>query len=172
MNIKTLKLKFHLLGLGMTLLVAPATLRAAEPTDKLTAPDVKVEFTEKGELSLTLDGTLISQPNTPLNKFVPEIACDVKFRDPSATVPLWGGNKNLPQVKSDLIPKTTRFDAAARQLTQTFDWGEVVRTYRPVPGGVDIEVTVHNTSPKTLCEFQQNLFALKLPGDTGPAFTT
>jgi hypothetical protein len=172
MNIKTLKLKFHLLGLGMTLLVAPATLRAAEPTDKLTAPDVKVEFTEKGELSLTLDGTLISQPNTPLNKFVPEFACYVKFRDPSATVPLWGGNKNLPQVKSDLIPKTTRFDAAARQLTQTFDWGEVVRTYRPVPGGVDIEVTVHNTSPKTLCEFQQNLFALKLPGDTGPAFTT
>lgn len=136
------------------------------------APDLKVEFTDKGELSLWLDGTLISRPNAPINKVVPELACHLKFRDPAAIVPLWGGNKTLPEVKSDLIPKTTRFDAAARQLTQTFDWGEVVRTYRPVPGGVDIDVTVHNTSAKTLCEFQQNLLALKLPGDTGPAITT
>jgi hypothetical protein len=137
------------------------------------APDVKVEFTDKGELSLTLDGQPISQPNMGINRFRKEFACSVRFRDPAATVPMWGWNDKLwPMVESDFVPKHSTFDAAARRLTQTFAWGEVVCTYRPVPGGVDIEVTVHNTSAKTLCEFQQNLFTLKLPGDTGPAITT
>ncbi len=130
------------------------------------APDVKVEFTDKGELSLTLDGQPISQPSKTLDP-------TVRFRDPATTLSIWGADdKTWPVVKADCKPQSTSFDAAKRQLTQTFAWGDVVRTYRVVPEGVDIEVTVRNKSPKTLCQFDQRLFTLKMPGNTGPATTT
>jgi hypothetical protein len=136
-------------------------------TDDNHPPDMKIEFTDKGELSLTLDGKLISQPTKTLDP-------TVRFRDPAAVVPYpWGASeKTWPVVPDDCRPQSTSFDAAKRQLTQTFAWGEVVRTYRAVPGGADIEVTVRNQSPKTLCAFSQRLFTLKLPYETGPARTT
>ncbi len=133
------------------------------------APALNVEFTSQGELSLTLDGKpiSISEPAKTLRLGT------VRFRDPAATVPLLGADDKLwPVDGADSQPRTNVFDAARRQLTQTFAWGTVVRTYRVVPGGVNIEVTVHNQSAKTLCEFRQRLFTLKLPGDTGPADTT
>lgn len=162
-----MKIKSRLLGLGWALLLAVApTLGASEPAGKPVAPDVKIQFTDKGELSLTLDGQPISQPTKTLDP-------TVRFRDPAATVPLWGADeKTWPVDKADLKPQSTSYDAAKRQLTQKFAWGEVVRTYRVVPEGVNIEVTVRNTSPKTLCQFEQRLFTLKMPGNTGPAITT
>ena len=165
MKINTMKSR--ILGLSLVLLLAVGlTLAAAEPADKPTTPNVKVEFTDKGELSLTLDGQLISQPTKTLDP-------TVRFRDPAAKVPLWGADdKTWPVDKADLKPQNTSFDAANRQLTQTFTWGEVVRAYRAVPDGVDIEVTVRNKSPRTLCQFEQRLFTLKMPGNTGPAITT
>lgn len=152
--------------------LAPAVWLAMASWGLATAPDVKVEFTDTGELALSLDGQPISQPNKLINPHRPDVACYVRFRDPAATVPRWGGNDTLwPMVDADFMAKQSTYDAAARRLTQTFGWGEVTRVYRPVAGGVNIDVTVHNTSPKTLCEFQQVLFTLKLPGDTGPAMT-
>lgn len=146
--------------------VAMAVGGAAGLAGQPGAPDVKVDFTDKGELALTLDGQSISQPTKTLDP-------TVRFRDPAATVPFWGADeKTWPVDKADFKPKTNSFDVARRQLTQTFAWGEVVRTYRVVPGGVDIEVTVRNNSPKTLCQFEQRLFTLKMPGNTGPAITT
>lgn len=164
---KTNTMKSRILGLSLVLLLAVGlTLAAAEPVDKPTTPNVKVEFTDKGELSLTLDGQLISQPTKTLDP-------TVRFRDPAAKVPLWGADdKTWPVDKADLKPMNTSFDAANRQLTQIFAWGEVMRTYRVVPDGVDIEVTVRNKSPRTLCQFEQRLFTLKMPGNTGPAITT
>jgi len=164
MNIKTLKSR--LLGLGLTLLAAVATVRAAEPPGKQRAPDVKIDFTDKGELSITLDGQVISQPTKTLDPIV-------RFRDPEAKLSIWGANdKTYPVDNADTKPQSTSYDAAKRQLTQTFSWGEVVRTYQVVPEGVNIEVTVRNNSPKTLAQFDQRLFTLKMPGNTGPAFTT
>jgi hypothetical protein len=169
MNIKTLKLKSHLLGLGLTLLAAAvpaATLRASEPVGKPSAPDVKVEFTDQGELSITLDGQLISQPSKTLEP-------KVFFRDPEAKLSIWGADeKTYTWDKADSKVQSTSYDAAKRQLTQTFTWGDVVRTYQVVPEGVNIEVTVRNNSPKTLAQFDQRLFTLKMPGNTGPATTT
>lgn len=148
---------------SMATLALPVVLATGT---RAAAPDVKVEFTGQGELSLTLDGQTISQPTKYPNP-------SVRFRDPAATVPLWGGNDTLwPVVGADCQPTTNLFDAVRRQLTQKFAWGEVVRTYRVVRGGVDIEMAVHNKSAKTLCEFQQRLFTLKLPYETGPALTT
>jgi len=137
-----------------------ARARAAEP--KLT-----VAFTDKGELNITLDGNPISQPTLTLDP-------TVRFRDPAAVVPFpWGANdQTWPVVPADGRPQKSVFDAKGQRLIQTFAWGEVVRSYRVVPGGVDIEVTVSNRSPKTLCEFRQRLFTLKLPADTSPAMTT
>ena len=164
MNINTLKSR--LLGLGLTLLAAVATVRAAEPPGKQTAPDVKIDFTDKGELSITLDGQVISQPTKTLDP-------TVRFRDPEAKLSIWGADeKTYPVDNADNKPQSTSYDAAKRQLTQTFSWGEVVRTYQVVPEGVNIEVTVRNNSPKTLAQFDQRLFTLKMPGNTGPAFTT
>ena len=166
MNIKPSKLKSRLLGLGLTLLAAASTLCAADPAAKPSAPDVKIDFTENGELSLTLDGQVISQPSKTLEP-------TVRFRDPEAKLSIWGANdKTYPVDKADLKPLSTSYDAAKRQLTQTFAWGEVVRTYQVVPEGVNIEVTVRNNSPKTLAQFDQRLFTLKMPGNTGPATTT
>lgn len=106
--------------------VAMAVGGAAGLAGQPGAPDVKVDFTDKGELALTLDGQVISQPTKTLDP-------TVRFRDPAATVPLWGADeKTWPVNKADLKPKTNSFDAARRQLTQIFVWGEVVRTYRPV----------------------------------------
>jgi hypothetical protein len=130
------------------------------------APDVKVEFTDRGELALTLDGQPISQPSKTLDP-------TVRFRDPATTLSIWGADdKTWPVVKEDCKPQSTAFDAAKRQLTQTFAWGDVVRIYRVVPEGVDIEVTVRNNSPKTLAQFDQRPFTLKMPGNTGPATST
>ena len=166
MNIKTLKLKSRLLGLGLTLLAAASTLPAAEPAGKPSAPNVKIDFTDKGELSLTLDGQVISQPSKTLDP-------TVRFRDPEAKLSIWGADdKTYPVDKADLKPQSTSYDAAKRQLIQTFSWGEVVRTYQVVPEGVNIDVTVRNNSPKTLAQFDQRLFTLKMPGNTGPAITT
>ncbi|MCE9587575.1 MAG: hypothetical protein K8R57_04600 [Verrucomicrobia bacterium] len=166
MDTKPLKLKSRLLGLALTLLAGVATLVAAEPAAKPTAPDVKIDFTDKGELSITLDGQVISQPTKSLDP-------TVRFRDPEAKLSIWGADdKTYPVDKADLKLQSTSYDAAKRQLTQTFAWGEVVRTYQVVPEGVNIEVTVRNTSPKTLAQFDQRLFTLKMPGNTGPATTT
>ncbi|MCE9587576.1 MAG: hypothetical protein K8R57_04605 [Verrucomicrobia bacterium] len=166
MNTKPLKLKSRLLGLALTLLAGVATLGAAEPAAKPSAPDVKIDFTDKGELSITLDGQVISQPTKTLEP-------TVRFRDPEAKLSIWGADdKTYPVDKADLKPQSTSYDAAKRQLTQTFAWGEVVRTYQVVPEGVNIEVTVRNNSSKTLAQFDQRLFTLKMPGNTGPATTT
>lgn len=168
-----MKIKSCMLGLAAAMVLALAACRQAAgppapaPVPAPASPPLTVTFSDKGELSLTLDGKLISQPTKTLDP-------TVRFRDPAAVVPYpWGANeKTWPVVPDDCRPQSTSFDAAKRQLTQTFAWGEVVRTYRAVPGGVDIEVTVRNQSPKTLCAFSQRLFTLKLPYETGPARTT
>lgn len=136
-------------------------------------PDVHVRVTPTDGPVLKLDGKLISQPNRPINQFRPDFACYVRFRDPAATVPRWGASEKLwPMVDSDFVwRKKPRFEPKDNRFIETFDWGEVERVYRPVPGGMDIDVTVRNTSAKTLCEFEQVLFTLKLPGDTGHALT-
>ena len=159
-------MKSRLRGLGLTLLAAASTLPAAEPAGKPTKPNVKIDFTDKGELSLTLDGQMISQPSKTLEP-------TVRFRDPDAKLSIWGANdKTYPVDNADTKPQRTSYDAAKRQLTQTFAWGDVVRNYQVVPEGVNIEVTVRNNSPKTLAQFDQRLFTLKMPGNTGPATTT
>ncbi|MBM3880820.1 MAG: hypothetical protein FJ387_14070 [Verrucomicrobia bacterium] len=155
----------HLPGCAAALAMAVAVALAAPI--RAAEPKVTVAFTDQGDLLLTLDGRSISQPTSTLDPLV-------RFRDPAAKVPYpWGAtDQTWPVDSADVRPQKSEFDTKGQRLVQTFAWGEVVRTYRVVAGGVNVEVTVHNKSSKTLCEFQQRLFTLKLPYETGPAMTT
>ena len=140
-----------------------------------TTPTHAVDFDPDGAIVLTLDGKVITEKPTSANdnSFLPAVA----FRPADAKMPtIWGGypprlNPVWP-LKRDGKPLSSSFDPATKELTQKYAWGEIVRAYKIVPNGVDIEITVKNTSPETLCEFQQRLLTLRTPLDSYPACTT
>ena len=145
-------------------------LLGAHPAVRAANPTYDISFTPGGELILELDGKTITNTNHDPGFYTPT----VRFRPPEAEVRrLWGNDgTQWPSNEQDSRWTSSNFDADKKQLAQTFPWGEVVRTYKIVSGGVDMEVTVHNKSENTLFEFQQRLFALQVPVDTAPVATT
>ncbi len=151
----------------------PASAAASQTPG--TTPTHAVDFDPDGALVLTLEGKVITEKPKSANdnSFLPAVA----FRPADAKMPtIWGGyppgGSPVWPLKRDGQPASSSFDPAKKELTQKYSWGEIVRAYKIVPNGVDIEITVKNSSPETLCEFQQRLLTLRTPLDSYPACTT
>ena len=111
--------------------IVVVALSALSTSTRAEGPKVTVKFTDKGELSITLDGKPISQPTTKLEP-------TVRFRDPAAVVPFpWGADRRngiavspvpwkadeltWPVVDVDCLPKKSVFDAKGQRLTHTHE---------------------------------------------------
>lgn len=162
----------------LLLVTAAPAVRVAAATETTVAgatPSYVVAFDDAGALVLTLDGKVITEHSKPGNDLssLPAVA----FRPVNATMPtIWGGyppaGKPAWPLKRGEQPQSSTFDSTKQQLAQKYSWGEIVRAYEIVPDGVDIEITVKNTSSETLCEFQQRVLTLRTPLDSYPACTT
>jgi hypothetical protein len=65
--------------------------------------------------------------------------------------------------------RESTFDAAAKRLTQAFDWGSVTVTYGVVASGFDLEIAIHNRSTQVIEQVGMDLLDLRLPAGASVA---
>lgn len=136
------------------------SLAAAAPAG---SAKLDAAFDASGGLTLKLDGRTIC--DAPSDGAVTAAL----FRDPGIKLDLFGYDGDRKADAGETKPTSVAFDAATTTLTESYPWGEVVRAFNAGPDRIDCEITVRNTSDKTLYELNMKLWTLELPEGTKAA---
>ncbi|MCW8130762.1 MAG: hypothetical protein KIS92_10460 [Planctomycetota bacterium] len=136
----------HVMPMVCALILLGATARAAEPT-------LQAAFDANGLKSLkTGDAELAKLP-------VPALASVTL----ESTTLDENGYKKYAFEKADLTGGKVSFDEAKKTWRAEYAWGGVEVLYKPAGNRLDLDVTLTNTSQKTLADFDLALMQLHLP---------
>lgn len=127
--------------------------------DAPARPDVTAAFGDRGLQALTVmganrlaDGTVrvtgvrvADRYRNPYEMEDPYVRDERTFHDGSVEV------------------RSTRFDAKAKCLTQTFDWGSLSVTYATANGRLDARIAVANTSTQSIEQIAFDLLTMTVP---------
>ncbi len=154
-----------------TLVAHAAEGAAPEPS----AAKVHPVFGDDGLSSLKVDGKDVLAEGVPaVRRVILASTYRNKNREenekqldiPETQDPYAGDDRTF--VEGDAEPDASTFDADARTLTQTFEWGTLAVTYEPGDGRLDLLAEVANTSDKPIEQLVVDLLAVDLPGDVKP----
>jgi hypothetical protein len=134
--------KTALFWVGSLLFLVPVPARSLEP-----------RFDAKGLASVKCSGTEL------LRKGQPEVRYVILEKTAVGT----DGFKTYLFEKVAVAPRTTKFDADAKILTQEFSWGSTALEYKTGKECLDLALTISNQSPRTLADFEVSLLELGFP---------
>jgi hypothetical protein len=105
----------------------------------------------------------------------------VWFRDPAMKVPLHGNDPRIEAVRKEYEKPYTSddqavleesFDPEKRRLVNTYRWGKVIYQFEAEGERLDLDITVHNSSEKSIWKMDFSLFYFGLSRSSRPAEIT